>query len=260
MFEKAKLTKNVVWTSAAVVLLTALLGGDLLWSYWQGMQGMVRNGLRDATSIQFDLVRLEQAIEALTPTLQQNRKAAVELDVEIEYLANGTKEMAKKQKLARAEMQELRDALDTPCSGTILIDGQAFDRPTVESDLLRRLESYKQTEKQLGIRQALLSKRRQTLEHAVSYIRDNEREQIVLAELANSLNAELKLLEVASATSGMHFDQPDLAKTKQLATDIEKRIRTLQRLCDQDQFQHEVSVNLDRRTVTEQFDQTFANK
>jgi hypothetical protein len=49
---------------------------------------------------------LNQAVESLTPTLRENRKAAAELDVEIELLADDTRKMEEKQELADAEMQE----------------------------------------------------------------------------------------------------------------------------------------------------------
>lgn len=225
----------------------------------QGVRGMVQESLRDATSIQFDLKRLYQAIEALTPILQENRKTAAELDIEIEFLASDTKKMEEQQELARAEMQELREALDGNAA-TIHIDNRTYDRATVESDLLRRLEAYQLAEKQLVTRHDLLAKRRQALAHAVSCIRDNEHEQRVLADLADSLNAELKVLEVASATNDMSFDNPQSAQTKELASEIQKRISTLQRMCDHEELGREVQVNLDRRTATERFDETFANK
>ncbi len=258
MFE-TKLARASTGTVAAMVLLVALVGGDLAWSYMQGVRGMVQESLRDATSIQFDLKRLDQAIDALTPTLRENRKTAAELDVEIEFLESDTGKMEDKQRLAKAEMQELRDALEGNAT-TIDIDGRAYDRATVESDLLRRLESYEMTQKQLATRRELLRKRRQTLSHAVSSIRDNEHEQRVLADLADSLNAELKLLGVASATSNMNFRNPQLAQTQELAAEIRKRILTLQQMCDHEQPGRGVQVNLDRRTAAECFDQTFAKK
>ncbi|WP_417849360.1 hypothetical protein [Thalassoglobus sp.] len=251
--------KFVAGGAAVVLLITALLGGDLAWSYWQGMQGVVQQGLRDATSIEFDLRRLDQAIEALTPQLQKNRKTAAELDVEIEFLAAETQKMEKKQRLAKAEMQELRDGLSRGV-GSIWIDGHMYARATVESDLQHRLEIYEQTDKQIRSRRDLLAKRRRTLEQAVTCLRDNENQQRSLSELADSLNAELKLLEVATATSGISFDQPNLAAAEELATEIEKRIRTLQLMHDQGELKSQIPVNLDRRSAADRFDQVFANQ
>lgn len=259
MLLSTKTAKVAAGPAIAVLLVTALIGGDLAWSYWQGMQGMVRDGLRDATSIEFDLQRLDQAIVALSPQLQENRKTAAELDVEIEFLEAETQQIEKKQRNAKAEMQELRDLLRS-CTGTILIDGRTYDRRTVESELLHRLEMYKQTEKQINSRRNLLSKRRRTLAQAVACIRNNENQQRNLVELADSLNAELKLLEVATATCDMKFDQPDLAATQELATEIEKRIRTLQLTSDQGELRSQIPVNLDRRTAADRFDQAFHNK
>ena len=55
---KQKTLKTAMGFGAVSTLLVALFGGDLVWSYWQGVQGLARDSLRDATSITFDLQRL----------------------------------------------------------------------------------------------------------------------------------------------------------------------------------------------------------
>lgn len=251
-------TKNSVMVVAAVVAVVFLLiGGDLLWSYWQGVQGVVRKELRGATSVQFDLARLEQAINALTPTLKANKKTVTELGVEIEFLEADTVEMDRRQKLAQAEMQELRNALAQQVGDSVVIDGKSFKRAAVEDDLSRRLRAYEQAEKQLESRKSLVSKRRETLDKALGCIKQNEQEQQALADVADTLNAELQLLEVATATSHFNFQSPDLNKAKELARDVQKGVETLQRLCDQEELSYEIPVNLDRRTALERYDAKF---
>jgi chromosome segregation ATPase len=256
MFNK-NVTKNSLVVMAVLTAITALIGFDLMWSYWQGIQGVVHRELRDATSIEFDLVRLDQAIEALTPVIRKNRKVAANRDVEIEFLQSDTDVLEKKRKVAKSEMQELRNTLTDKEANKITIDGREYTRVEVEEDLSRRLRAYEQTEKQLNNRTRLLEKQRAALASAIASIRDNEQKQIELAEQADSLNAELKLLQIASATSQFQLQQPKLAKTNELATEIEKRIRTLQKLSDEEEKGQKIPVNQDRRTVTERFDSYF---
>ena len=256
---KRKTLKSTLGISAVATLLVALLGGDLAWSYWQGFQGLARDSLRDATSIGFDMQRLHQGIDGLNPVLEKNRRTAAKLDVEIQFLADDTIRIEKNQQLAKAEMSELRQALKSS-EDAITIDDQEYDRKMIEGDLLRRLQAYSLNEHQLVARKKLLAERRQTLAKIVNCIRENEHEQKMLADQAKALGAELQLLEVAQATSGLEFDQPAIAKVHKLKTAIQKRIETSRRMSNQEELGTSVDVNLDRRTVTERFDQIFAKR
>lgn len=251
-----KLKSQMTLVMAAVVL--SLIGADQLWSYWQGTQWMVRSTLREATSIEFDLARLDQAIEDLTPTLQENRKSAAQLEVEIEVLEEDTQEIVDVQKLAKTEMQHLRDGLAVTSGSRVRIDGRNFARAEVEDDLSRRLSEYQQTERHLQARQSLLEKQRQTFTKVVATVRENAQQQIALAQTAEALNGELKLLEMSNATNSIALKRPALGQARELAKSVETRIRTLQKLSEQDLPKQAIPVNLDRRTVTERFDAVFA--
>ena len=109
---KQKALKSTLGISAVATLMVALFGGDLAWSYWQGFQGLARNSLKDATSIEFAMQRLHQGVDGLKSTLLKNRKIAAKLEVEIKFLADDTKRIQNTQELAKAEMDELRKALN----------------------------------------------------------------------------------------------------------------------------------------------------
>ena len=254
-----KLTKNGLVVLAVLAVVAALIGGDLLWGYWHGVQGVVRNELRDATSVRFDLARLDQTIEGLGPVLRKNEKKAIEMKVGIECLEADTASIQKRQALAKAEMEELRGALRKE-SERIEIDRREFTRTEVEADLLRRLRAYEQTEKQLKTRQNILAKQRATFDKLNAGIKDEEQQLVALEQTADALNAELGLLEVAATTSQFEFESTELVKAKELAKAIEKRIRTLQRLCDRDSPQPGIPVNRDRRTAAQQFDERFSKE
>lgn len=259
MFKNVSVKKKLLVASVVVELVVLLFGGDLLWSYWQGVRGMVRKELRGATSVQFDLARLDQALNEMTPKEKEAKKKVAGFGVEIDYLEADTVELDGRQTLAKAEMQELRCALAKQSGDSIQIDGRQFKRAVVEEDLARRLRAYEQAEKQLQSRRSTVAKRRETLDKAIVCIKRNEQEKQALADMSDTLNAELRLLEVATATSNFDFKQPNLTKAKTLARDVQKEVETLQRVCDQEHLAYEVPVNLDRRTATERFDAKFAS-
>ena len=245
--------------SAVATLLVALFGGDLAWSYWQGFQGLARDSLKDATSIEFEMQRLHQAIDGLKPTLRKNRQIAATHEAEIQFLAEDTIRIEENQNLAKAEMHELRKALecDKDC---MTIDGHEYDRKTIEADLSRRLEAYSLNEHQLSARKKLLAEREQTLAKVVDCIRESEHEQKLLTDQANALDAEIQLWEVAQSTSNLEFDQTAIVKVRKQKRELQKRIETMQSVSQQDGLAVGVEVNLDRRTAAERFDQTFAQQ
>ena len=256
---KQKALKSTAGISAVAALLVALFGGDLAWSYWQGFQGLARDSLKDATSVEFEMQRLHQAIDGLKPTLVKNRQIAAKHEAEIQFLADDTNRIEKLQELAKAEMHELRRVLKSS-DKVMMIDDQEYDRKTIEADLSRRLEAYSLKEHQLSARKKLLAERHQTLAKVVNCIRENEHEQKLLADQAEALDAEIRLLEVAQSTSDLEFDQPAIATVRKQKRELQKRLETMRCISEQDGLGTGVEVNLDRRTVTERFDQTFAQQ
>jgi len=137
--------------------------------------------------------------------------------------------------------------------------GQSFTRRQVEDDLARRLARYDDGRVRLEAKQRILDSRRKTLEAATDKIRTCQHQHDVLVEKAESLQAELKLLELAQAGGNFQFDHSKLQQTKDLALAVEKRIRTLNKLVEgQQPLADGIPVEADARSATEKFDEYFA--
>jgi len=213
--------------------------------------------VRDAVPVGFELKRLERVTADLIPELQANRKVAAQLDTEIEYLERELGEATQSQQKAKAEMDKLREALRNK-QDRYQFAGQAFTRRQVEDDLTRRLERYEDGRVQLEAKQRILASRRQTLDAATDKIRVCQQQHDLLLQKAESLQAELKLLELAQAGGSFEFDQSKLREAKDLAVAVEKRIRTLHKLVDgQQRASDAIPVEADDRPVTEKFDEYF---
>lgn len=248
-----------LWWVAAVSLVVSSVGVGTVRSYFRTVQAEIGKQLRDAVPIAFELKRLEQLTSELIPEIQANRKVAAQLDVEIEYLEREVGELTKSQQCAKAEMEKLRDALRQK-QDRYEFGGQAFTPRQVEDDLARRLAKYDDARARQEAKSRILGSRRQTLAAATDKIRASQQQHVLLTEKAESLQAELKLLELAEATGNFRFDHSKLAQTKDLATAVEKRIRTLQKLVDgQPQLAGEIPVDADERSAAEKFDEYFAN-
>ena len=99
--------------------------------------------------------------------------------------------------------------------------------------------------------------RQQTLAAAVDKIRQYQRQHDVLVEKTEGLQGELKLAELAADAHQVDFDQSKLRQAKELAQEVEKRIRTVQKLVDGQAIAGEIPVEADSRPVTERFDSYF---
>jgi hypothetical protein len=177
---------------------------------------------------------------------------------EIEYLERDVAELEETQRQARAEMDQLREALRKNQEGFKFGD-QTYTRRQVEEDHARRLAPYEDGQPLLEKKQRILQSRRKTLSAATEKINAFEFQQDLLVEKAESLQTELKLLELAQATGDFHFDSSKLNTTKDPAIELEKQIRTLNKLIeDQRPLADGMSIETDARSAAERFDAYFA--
>ncbi|MCL4206101.1 MAG: hypothetical protein KJ000_26760 [Pirellulaceae bacterium] len=247
------------WCVAALgALLVSSVGAGTLWSYFRTVHAEIGRQVRDAVPIGFELKRLEQMTADLIPEIQANQKVAAQLDVEIEYLEREIAEMDEAQQRAKVEMDQLREALRTK-KDELVFGGQAFTRRQVEEDLERRLARYDDRRIQLDAKKRILDSRHKTLLAATDKIQACRYQHDLLVDKAQSLQAELKLLELAQASGNFQFDHSKLQQSKDLALQLEKRIRTLNKLVEGQQPQaDEIPVAADTRSASDKFDAYFA--
>lgn len=241
-----------------VALVVSSLGGVTTWSYLKTAWRGVGETIRDATPIAFDLQRLHEAIRDLEPEIRRNQQVVAQLEVEVEYLEREVATMQAEQEKAVAQMRTLRTALDTD-THLVKLGDQEYTKARVERDLQRRLDHYEQQTSQCAAKTQLLEQRRRTLEAASKKVFEYRRQYEQLLAKAESLQGELALAEAAQAAGQMSFDSNKLAQSKALAQEVEKRIRVLQRLVDdQRRPEGEIPVDVDTRPAKERFDELFA--
>ncbi len=246
------------WAATVAAAIVSSVGAGTIWSYVRTVHAEFGKQVRDAVPIGFELKRLEQMTAELIPDIQANQKVAAQLDVEIEYLQREIADLDQSQQTAKAEMDKLRESLRKK-QDQYVFAGQPFTRRQVEDDLARRLARYDDGRARLEAKQRILDSRRKTLEAATDKIRTCQHQHDVLVEKAESLQAELKLLELAQAGGNFQFDHSKLQQTKDLALAVEKRIRTLNKLVEgQQPLADGIPVEADTRSATEKFDEYFA--
>ena len=244
--------------SRAAKLVVSSIGEGTIWSYVRTVQPEIGRQVRDVVPVAFELKRLEQMTADLIPEIQANQKVAAQLDVEIEYLEREIGSMDGSQRQAKAEMAKLREALRQKKDRNEF-GGQLFTHAQVEDDLTRRLERYEDSRVRQEAKRRILASRKRTLDAATDKIRACQHQHNLLVEKAESLQAEMKLVELSQAGGDFQFDHSRLQQARDLAVSVEKRIRTLQKLVDgQPQVTDGIPVETDERSATEKFDEYFA--
>lgn len=251
-------SKPVTWFVAAG-LMVSTVGAGTVWSFVRTAQHAVGESVRDAVPVTFELQRLEQLTRDLIPDIQANQKVAAQLDVEVEYLQREVEAMGQSQADARSQMEKLRTALDAPNSKHDF-GGRTFTKTEIELDLHRRLERFENDAVQKQAKEKLLEARRRTLTAATEKIQQYQRQHDLLVEKAESLQGELKLVELASNAHDIAFDGSKLKQAKELSQQVEKRIRTVQKLVDGQVLSNEIPVDADVRPAAERFDSYFGRK
>ena len=257
---KVTLERPWAWIMASG-LVVSMLGAGTAWSYLRTAQHSVVESLRDAVPIAFELERVGQLTRELIPEIQASQKVAAQLEVEVEYLEREIRTMSDSQAEAKSQMQKLRAALgqsgDSQSSERHSFGDRTFSRVEVEQDLSRRLERYENAAVQLQAREKLLVTRRQTLTAAVEKIRQYQRNHDALVEKTESLRGELKLAELAADAHQIDFDHSKLQAAKTLAEEVEKRIRTVQKMVAGQTVAGDIPVDADSRPVSRRFDDYF---
>lgn len=240
-----------------VTTVVSTVGGRTAWSYLQGVRRVLKDSVSEITSIEFELKRLDQEIVNLTPAMQQNRKVVAELDVEVESLHEDV--ARRKEQLANelGEMHELRSSLKNGHQQRFTFSDRTFSRHEVEADLARRLASYELQSKQLDTCERLLTARETKLKLASSQIVECNARKQELAMLADDLAARLKMTRIAQHTGDLAVGENELGHVNELMASIDKRIRTMEKVVDQEQSDSAIPVNLDVRTAAERFDERF---
>ncbi|MCR4415341.1 MAG: hypothetical protein NUV77_23255 [Thermoguttaceae bacterium] len=243
--------------AAAVAVVASSLGLATSWSYLKTAWRGVGQSVRELTPIGFDLERLAGLIADLQPEIRRNQQVAVQLEVEREYLEKDIAAMEGQQEKAKAEMAKLRQTLAQGGS-QFQFAGQKYSRQQVEQDLARRLDQYEERQTQLAAKKQLLAERQRTLEAATAKVNEYRRQYEQLQERYESLKAELALAEAAQAAGNLQFDSSKLAQAKDLAQEVEKRIRVVQKMVESDrQPSGEIPVQADTQPVAERYDRLF---
>ena len=220
--------KSLVVGGVIVLLLGLFFGRDAI-SYTKTSLGWVRQSVKDAVPVKFELNRARDMIKGLRPEIEHNMHVIATEEVEIDglrtQLASGEKQLAKN----KADIERLTTDLKKGDSHFVYC-GKSYTGKQVETDLTNRFEQFKVKEATVAKLRQILAARESGLNAGREKLKAMQAAKAQLEVDVANLEARLEMVKVAQTSSNFNFDDSRLSRTKDLVKDIGTRIDVAEKL------------------------------
>jgi chromosome segregation ATPase len=224
------------------VLGVLFFGRDAV-SYVCTSASRVQDSVRSNIPVEFEIDRARTMVKDLVPDIRRNMHVIAKEEVEIENLE---KQIAvTEEKLGKQQAEVLRLQQDVASEkGSYVYNGRHYTTKQVKVDLANRFERYKTNDATLASLREIHSARKRSLEAARQKLENMLAAKRQLEVDVENLEARLKMVEVAQTTSEYNFDDSQLARVKDLMTDIRTRLSVAEKLVSSDhQFDGEIQLD-----------------
>ncbi len=225
--------KRGLMTAGGMMLLLGLVFGRDVTTYVKTSLGWVNDTLKDAVPIQFELERARQMIAGLNPEIGRHKREIAREELDLRKLETQVQSDTEKLGKSWREIEQLKQDLSRGDSHYEYA-GHTYTEKQVETDLTNRFERHQTREATLDKLSKILEARRRGLTAAQEKLKAMIAAKRQLEVEVENLEARLKMVEVAKASSEFNIDDSQLSRTRQLLSDIESRIEVDAQLVNAD--------------------------
>jgi chromosome segregation ATPase len=221
--------RRTVFSLGGLALAAVFFFGRNATSYVQTSAGMVRDAVKEAVPLSFEIDRARKLVQELVPDIRRNMHVIAQEEVEIDRLEQQVAASETKLEKDRSDLAKLnRDAATSQCA--YQYGGRSYTLAEVRTDLANRLERCKTGDATLKSIKDIRQARRKSLEAARQKLDGMLASKRQLEVEVENLEARLKMVEVAETTSNCHFDESQLGRAKQLVGDLRTRLGVAERM------------------------------
>ncbi len=229
------------------VLVVGLLGGLLLgkgaMSYLTTSYERASQTVEESVPLEFQIDRARKMVRDLEPEVRRSMHVIAKEEVEVESLDKRIESAETKAAKEKSEIMRLQSDLSSG-KNVFRYAGNHYSADDVKQDLSRRFIRYKTSDATLGSLADMRNARQRNLEAAREKLAAMMSSQRQLQVEVENLEAKLKLVEVAQASSDMKLDDSQLARAKELIVDIRTRLDVAAKLANADtNFQDEIPLD-----------------
>lgn len=229
------------------VLLVGLLGGLVLgkgaWSYLTTGYERASQTVEDTVPLDFQIDRARKMVRDLEPEIRRSMHVIAKEEVEVESLDKRIETAESKAGKEKSEIMRLQSDLQTGKS-VFRYAGHSYSADEVKQDLSRRFVRFKTSDATLGSLTDMRNARQRNLDAAREKLAAMMSAQRQLEVDVENLEAKLKLVEVAQASSDLKLDDSHLARAKELIVDIRTKLDVAAKLANADtNFKDEIPLD-----------------
>lgn len=251
--------KKTLFGVAAAVVLSLLVFGRGVWSYVSTAHERIRDSVHEAiVPIEFEIDRARKMVRDLVPDIRQAMHVIAKEEVEVERLEEQIVKQEARIHNDRDEIKQLTTALKED-RGTYYFAGRSYSHDQVKTDLARRFTRYKTTDATLDSTRNMLIARQRNLSAAQKKLEAMLAAKRKLEVDVENLEARLKLVQVAQASSETNIDDSRLARVNELVGEVRGRLAVAEKLANADvRYHDEIQLEADANDdVVEQVTEYF---
>jgi phage shock protein A len=234
--------KALLITTGLGVTTLVLFGRDAA-SYVGTSYHRMTSSVQDAVPVEFQIDRAQQMVRDLEPEIRRSMHVIAKEEVEVESLDKRLETAEVKADKEKSEIMRLQSDLQSG-KNVFRYAGLSYSADEVKQDLSRRFVRYKTSDATLGSLTDMRKARQANLEAAREKLAAMMNAQRQLHVEVENLEAKLKLVEVARASSDLKLDDSQLARAKELITDIRTKLDVAAKLANADtNFKDEIPLD-----------------
>ena len=226
------ITKVVKRSIIGLVVLGAaggfLLGGNML-SYVSSTGNAIRDSVKDAIPVEFELRRATDLLEGILPEMYSNKEKIVREEIEIIALQEDIDESEVSLMAEKTRIDKLRNTLASEFA-SYEIGRHTYTRTELVDDLNRRFEQFKTAKWSLDFKRDLLTKKEKSLSAARKRLDAIRSQKKDLEFQIEGLASRYRLIQASAVGSGIELDDSKLGQTEKLLDDIKKRLDFKERM------------------------------
>jgi chromosome segregation ATPase len=225
--------KKALLVVGGLGLLSVFIFGRDACSYMKTSYGRATEAVTESFPTEFQIDRARRMVQELKPEIQECAQVIARQQVEVEQLDERITQLEGKLEDDKADIVRLQGDL-AEGNSYYTYAGHRYSADRVREDMSNRFERFKTNEatiehwrKMRDARRAQVDAAKQKLDAMVTA------ERQLTAEVEN-LEVQLKLVQVAEATSDFNFDNSKLARAKELIGQIKTDMEVASRLAAAD--------------------------
>ncbi|MCA9053706.1 MAG: hypothetical protein KDA75_07700, partial [Planctomycetaceae bacterium] len=222
--------KIALGTLAVAAVSTFVFGRDAM-SYLTTGADNVRDAVRSGVPVEFEIERARKEVENLTPEIRNSLHVIAEQEVEVQNLRTSIARQAEKLESQEESILTLSSDLKSG-DETFKYASRTYNRKAVQKDLADRFNRFKLAEDAVERDRQSLTAKEQALESMKVKLEEMLSARKDLEVEIDRLEARLRSVEAAETIASLEIDDSQLARTRNLITEIHKELDVRQKMVD----------------------------